>query len=147
LNRILLHFSAGAKIFYDDTGQVLEDLAVTLFSILPEPAEDLFPTDGERRQSLDEQRRSREAALADYGRILAGAGIRADRIETRLVIRRCPSLGDAILEAQDELRCCIVVLGRRGLSHQEEFIIRLHDQQGPPPCQALRGHGRRVGDP
>lgn len=28
LNRILLHFSAGARLFYDDTGQLLEDLAV-----------------------------------------------------------------------------------------------------------------------
>lgn len=100
-----------------------KDIAVTLFSILPEPAEDFLPSDEERRQWLDEKRRSREAVLADYGEILVGGGIRADRIETRLVIRRCPSLGDAILEAQDALRCCIVVLGRRGLSHQEEFIF------------------------
>lgn len=27
LNRILLHFSAGAQVFYDDTGQMLDDLA------------------------------------------------------------------------------------------------------------------------
>lgn len=100
-----------------------KDLAVTLFSILPEPAEDFFPTDGERRRWLDEKRRIREEVLAEYGKILAAAGIRADGIETRLVVRQCQSLGDAILEAQDELRCCIVVLGRRGLSHQEEFIF------------------------
>lgn len=115
--------SRRAVMYVADFFGDFKNLAVTLFSILQEPAEDLFPTDEERRQWLDEQRRSREAVLADYGKILVGAGIRADRIETRLVIRRCPSLGDAILEAQDELRCCIVVLGRRGLSRQEEFIF------------------------
>ena len=100
-----------------------QDVAITLFSILPEPSEDFFRSDDERRRWLEEHGRSREEMLEDYKRILAGAGIRADRIETRLAIRPCRSIGDAILEAQDALRCCIVVLGRRGLSHEEEFIF------------------------
>jgi nucleotide-binding universal stress UspA family protein len=32
-------------------------------------------------------------------------------------------VGDAILEEQEKLRCCIVVVGRRGLSHNEEFVF------------------------
>lgn len=99
------------------------DIVITLFSIIPEPAEDFFRSDGERRQWLEEKRREREETLAGYRKILAGAGIREDRIESRLSIRKCSSIGDAILEAQDALRCCIVVLGRRGLTHQEEFIF------------------------
>jgi nucleotide-binding universal stress UspA family protein len=100
-----------------------KEIVITLFSILPEPSEDYFHSDEERRQWLNEQRRSREAMLGGYRKILAGAGIREDRIETRLATRQCLSIGDAILEAQEELRCCIVVLGRRGLSHEEEFIF------------------------
>ena len=99
------------------------DIFITLFSILPEPSEDYFASDEERRRWFDDQRRCREEVLADYRKILVGAGIRADRVEEHLVVRSCRSIGDAILEAQDELRCCIVVLGRRGLSHEEEFIF------------------------
>jgi len=100
-----------------------EAVAITLFSILPEPPEDFFPSDEERRTWLDQNTRRREETLADYKKILVGGGIREDRVMTRLSIRRCISIGDAILEAQDELRCCIVVLGRRGVTHEEEFIF------------------------
>jgi nucleotide-binding universal stress UspA family protein len=99
------------------------DLFVTLLSILPEPPEDLFRTDGERREALLRESRSREALLGEYRRLLAAGGIRDDRIATRLSVRRCASLADAILEEQEQLRCCIVVVGRRGLSRHEEFLF------------------------
>ncbi len=100
-----------------------KDIVITLFSILPQPSEDFFPSDEERLQWLDEQKQSRERMFADYKNLLVAGGIRAEGIETRLTVRQCLSLGDAILEVQDTLRCCIVVLGRRGLSHEEEFIF------------------------
>ena len=98
-------------------------VSVTLFSIVAEPPEDFFSSDQERRQWREDQTRSREGVLADYRRILAGAGIDEERIETHLSVRQCASIGDAILAAQDAWRCCIVVLGRRGLSHDEEFLL------------------------
>lgn len=99
------------------------DLFVTMLSILPEPPRDLFPTDEQRRQWVDERKRAREAAFADYRKILVGGGLRDERIAARLVLRNYTSLADAILEEQEQLHCCIIAVGRRGLSHHEEFLF------------------------
>ncbi|MCL7487052.1 MAG: universal stress protein [Desulfobulbaceae bacterium] len=63
------------------------------------------------------------AVLDGYREILLGAGFKPNQIDVRLVIRQCASIGDAIIEEQEKLRCCIVVVGRRGISHNEEFIF------------------------
>lgn len=100
-----------------------QDVSITLLSILAEPPEDLFPAERERARWLEEQKRSRDAMFADYRKILAGAGLPEERVATHLVVRHCTSVGDAILEEQEKLRCCIVVIGRRGLSRHEEFLL------------------------
>ncbi|MDF1578045.1 MAG: universal stress protein [Desulfurivibrionaceae bacterium] len=56
-------------------------------------------------------------------RFRLNAGFEENRIATRLSIRPCVSVADEILKEQDKLRCCIVAVGRRGLSHNEEFIL------------------------
>lgn len=96
---------------------------VTLLSILPELPEDAFESEASRPQRLEERQRAREAVLAEYRKILVGGGLREEQIATHLRVRSYTSLGDAILEEQERLRCCIVVVGRRGLSRQEEFLF------------------------
>lgn len=44
-------------------------------------------------------------------------------LQDRLVVRQCTSLGEAFLQEQAELRCCMVAVGRRGLSHNAEVIL------------------------
>jgi len=96
---------------------------ITLLTILPEPEEDYFADDKEKEDWLREKKRNLEECLSLYRGILLDAGFKEDRLTTQLLIRPCSSIGDAILEEQDKLRCCIVVVGRRGLSHNEEFIF------------------------
>ena len=100
-----------------------QDVYVTLLSIIPEPSEDYFPTDRERREWLRGKEEAMRTVLAEYGEILLGGGFQARQIETRLSIRPCVSIADAILEEQENLRCCIVVVGRRGITHTEEFVF------------------------
>ncbi|MBV5307089.1 MAG: universal stress protein [Desulfobulbaceae bacterium] len=99
------------------------DVFVTLLSIIPEPTDDFFPTEEKRQQWLEEQKNHMDCALANYKGILLSAGLNEKQIEVRLVIRHCTSIGEAILEEQAKLRCCIVVVGRRGLTHNEEFLF------------------------
>ncbi len=100
------------------------DVFVTLLSIIVEPSEDFFPTEAERRQWLTEKEASMHKTLAGYKEILLGAGFEAGQIETRLSLKPSNiSVGDAILEEQEKLRCCIVVVGRRGITHSEEFVF------------------------
>ncbi len=92
-------------------------------SIIPEPSEDYFATDEKRQQWVADHEAEMNKILAKYKEILLGAGFQENQVELRLIIRQCESIGDAILEEQEKLRCCIVVVGRRGLSHNEEFIF------------------------
>ena len=115
--------SRRAVMFVADFFGAYQDLDLTLLTILPEPPEDLFRTARARQEWLEGQRRSREALCADYRAILADGGLAGERVATRIVVRHVVSLGDAILEEQEQLRCCIVVVGRRKISHHEEFIL------------------------
>lgn len=96
---------------------------ITILSIIPEPSEDYFAAEERRREWIEKQQSEVKKVLAAYKDILLGAGFREEQLEVRLVIRQCTSIGDAILEEQEKLRCCIVVVGRRGISHNEEFIF------------------------
>lgn len=100
-----------------------KNVFVTLLSIIQEPSEDYFPSDAERKTWLEDKQQAMNKILAGYREMLIEAGFREDQVETRLKIRACASVGDAILEEQEKLRCCIVVVGRRGISHNEEFIF------------------------
>jgi len=99
------------------------DVFVTLLTIIPEPSEDFFPTEAERQAWLQAKKAEMRQHLAAYKEILLGAGFQESQIESRLSVRPCTSIGDAILEEQAKLRCCIVVVGRRGISHSEEFVF------------------------
>jgi len=114
--------SRRAVMFVADFFSGNPDVFVTLLSIIPEPTEDLFPTEEKQQQWLTEKRTAMDKILAGYKEILLGAGLKDKQIEARLSIRPCTSIGDAILEEQEKLRCCIVVVGRRGISHNEEFL-------------------------
>ncbi len=115
--------SRRAVMYLADFFSDYQNVFVTLLSIIPEPSEDFFPTEAERLAWLKEKESEMQKHLAGYKEILLGAGFQDGQIETRLSIRPCTSIGDAILEEQEKLRCCIVVVGRRGISHSEEFVF------------------------
>lgn len=115
--------SKRAVMYLADFFADYKDVFVTLLSILPEPSEDFFKTEKERAEWLAAQKKLLEERLAGYKDILTGAGFGENQIESRLSVRKCSSVADAILEEQEKLRCCIIVVGRRGISHDEEFIF------------------------
>ena len=100
-----------------------KDVFITILSIIPEPSEDFFATAAAREKWRTEKKAEMDTVLARYREILSGAGFTDSQIEIRLIIRPCTSIADAILEEQAKLRCCIVVVGRRGISHNEEFVF------------------------
>jgi nucleotide-binding universal stress UspA family protein len=98
------------------------DVFITLLTVIPEPAEDFFSTEEERRQWLDDKKEFMRQKLDDYSSILIDAGFQDKQIRKQLSVEKTISVADTILAEQDKLRCCIVVVGRRGISHNEEFI-------------------------
>lgn len=100
-----------------------KDVFITILSIIPEPSEDFFATEAAREKWRSEKKEEMDMILAGYREILLGAGFADSHVEARLIIRQCTSIADAILEEQAKLRSCLVVVGRRGISHKEEFIF------------------------
>ena len=46
-----------------------------------------------------------------------------DKINVRIDTMQAPSVADCIIKEQEEMKCCTVVIGRRGISKKEEFIF------------------------
>ncbi len=115
--------SKRAVMYVADFFGSFKDIFITLLSIIPDPSEDYFATDEEKTKWLDEKKQVLEESLAGYKEILLGAGFKENQVMILLSVRQCTSIGDAIVEEQDKQRCCIVVVGRRGISHNEEFIF------------------------
>ena len=100
-----------------------KEVFITILSIIPEPSEDFFATEAAREQWRFDKETEMNKVLAGYREILLGAGFADGQVANRLIIRQCQSIADAILEEQDKLHSCLVVVGRRGISHKEEFIF------------------------
>ncbi len=115
--------SRRAVMYVADFFGSYRDVFVSLLTIIQEPSEDYFPTEEKRRRWLEDKRQAMAGVLEEYRRILLDAGITEERVAANISVRPCVSIGDAILEEQEKLRCCIVVVGRRGISHDEEFIF------------------------
>lgn len=96
---------------------------VTILTVIPEPPADYFETETERNSWLEEQKSEATRMLDKYRQILIQSGFVEDKVETIMDIRECPSIADCIIDVQRRLRCCTIVMGRRGISKREELIF------------------------
>lgn len=95
----------------------------TILNVIPEPPEDYFRTDEERVKWIEDQRSNAGKMLENYRQILIQSGFTEDKVTALTDVRYCPSVADCILDAQKRLKCCTVVIGRRGISKKEEFLF------------------------
>lgn len=95
---------------------------VTLLNIVPEPSEDYFETEEERKVWIEEHSSVAQEMLQNLRDILIQSGFREDKVAVRVEVRSCPSIADCILDDQKTLGCCTIVLGRRGISKKEEVL-------------------------
>ncbi len=96
---------------------------VTILNVISEPPEDYFRTVTERETWIKNSRAGAASMLEAYRRILLQAGFGEEKVATAVEIRTCPSVADCILDMQQTLGCCTVVIGRRGISRREEFLF------------------------
>jgi nucleotide-binding universal stress UspA family protein len=98
-------------------------IRVILLTIILEPTPEYFLTDDDRRQWIATQQKMAEELLANHKRLLVDSGFANDSVQSVMVCRQAPSIASIILEEQAKLKCCTIVIGRRGISKQEEFIF------------------------
>ena len=101
----------------------LQDIHVTLLHVIPEPDEDFFSEEEQKNQWLEKYQERMKAAIDKYHQMLVADGISEDAIEVRLPLRDCPSMAECILSERDEREYGTLIVGRRGLSRQEEFLF------------------------
>ncbi|HBI15476.1 MAG TPA: hypothetical protein DDY20_08190 [Desulfobulbaceae bacterium] len=100
-----------------------KDVVITILSIIPEPSEDFFATEAALEKWRLDKKAEMDEVLAGYSEILRSAGFVNSQIMTRLIIRKCTSIAEAILEEHARLHYRMIVVGRRGISHKEEFVF------------------------
>jgi len=112
-----------AVLFVGDFFGCYEGFQVTLLHIILEPEATFFPNNDERTKWLATQREEARKVMGEYKNILTDAGFPEDKINVRIDSMRAPSVADCIIKEQEEMKCCTIVIGRRGISKKEEFIF------------------------
>lgn len=96
---------------------------VTVLHVIREPEEDFFPQKADRNQWYDEYRQQVDQMLEKYRSILIDAGFDPKDVSTHSTTRYCPSMAECILAERDNTEYSTLVVGRKGLSHKEEFLF------------------------
>jgi nucleotide-binding universal stress UspA family protein len=96
---------------------------VTLLSIIPEPSEDYFAADANRKEWTEKYRARMLAVLEECRKILVDSGFGEDRVEVMVDSMYCPSAAECIINEQKKLGCSTIVVGKRGISKKEEFLF------------------------
>jgi nucleotide-binding universal stress UspA family protein len=96
---------------------------VTLLHIILEPAAGHFGSEAEHRAWVEEREQQARDALDSYCRLLAEGGVPEGQVDVLIEAVQASSIADAILGVQEWLQGCTIVVGRRGLSKREEFLL------------------------
>jgi nucleotide-binding universal stress UspA family protein len=96
---------------------------VTLLSIIPDPSEDFFAVDVDRKQWIEKYRARVLKMLEECRQILVAAGFGKERVDVVVDSMYCPSVAECIIMEQKKLRCSTIVVGRKGMSRREEILF------------------------
>jgi nucleotide-binding universal stress UspA family protein len=112
-----------AVLFVGDFFGCYEGFQVTLLHIILEPEATYFRDNKERQEWLASKLEDAKKVMEEYRNILIDAGFLEDKINVRIDTMRAPSVADCIIKEQEQMKCCTIVIGRRGISKKEEFIF------------------------
>ena len=112
-----------AVLFVADFFGCYESFQVTLLHIILEPDATFFRANDERQKWKDDRLAEANRFMAEYRHILVDSGFPEDKVNVRINMMRAPSIADCIMQEQEEMKCCTIVIGRRGISKKEEFIF------------------------
>ena len=112
-----------AVLFVGDFFGCYSGFLITLLHVILEPEATFFANNDERKKWLADQRQKAQKVMEEYRHILLDAGFPDDKVNVRIDTMRAPSVADCIIKEQEEMKCCTIVIGRRGISKKEEFIF------------------------
>jgi len=98
------------------------DVRITVLHVVQRPAPDQFADAATLATWTEEAMAAAQATLDGARERLMARGIPAQRIGSEIEVIDVATVADAILAVRRRLGCCTVVVGRRRLSKQEEFL-------------------------
>jgi len=101
----------------------LPGFRIYLLHVLSPPEEDFFPSAAAKDAYVQKHRQEIERILQAYHQILTDNGFAAEAVSTHAPERYCPSIADCILAERELLQPSTIVIGRQGVSRQEEFLF------------------------
>lgn len=101
----------------------IKGFKATVLHIISEPNQDYFPKESDKDQWYNEYSNNVEKMLDKYRNILINAGFNPEDVSIRSTIRNCPSMAECILAERDNTEYSTLVVGRKGLTHTEEFLF------------------------
>jgi nucleotide-binding universal stress UspA family protein len=107
-------------------GQLLggiKGFKVTVLHVISEPDEDYFSKECDEDKWYNDYREQVDQMLNKYRNILIDAGFNPEDVSTRSTIRYCPSMAECILAELDNVEYSTLVVGRKGLTYKEEFLL------------------------
>jgi nucleotide-binding universal stress UspA family protein len=96
---------------------------VTLLHVVPKPEEDFFKDAKEEKKWLQNYSHKIAALLEQYRQTLIRWGFVASDVTIRSPVRYCSSMAECILAERDEVDYDTIVVGRQGLSQNEDFVF------------------------
>jgi nucleotide-binding universal stress UspA family protein len=96
---------------------------ITIVSIVEEPGPDQFQDQEAAQRYMQEKKETIKKVLRDARDALIQMGVPESAITVKLDQRRCESLAQCIIEEQQAEDFGTVVVGRRGISKDEEFLF------------------------
>ena len=101
----------------------LDNFKIALLHVIVEPEADYFQDNAEMESWLSRYRKKIKTVLQDYRKRLIDCGVDASRIDIRVKMKSCPSLAECILSERKKLEYDTIVVGRQGISRNEEFLF------------------------
>ncbi len=95
---------------------------INLLAIIPEPSEDYFFSEDEKADWIKDKNVLARGILDGHRKTLIKAGFAEEHVDSQAIMMECMSIAECILHQMNKLSCGTVVIGRRGISHKEEFI-------------------------
>jgi nucleotide-binding universal stress UspA family protein len=95
----------------------------TIFSLLPLPTTEFFESEEERSTWIRERLSKMEGLLETYRKILIQSGFPEEKVFSEVVVKESPSIAEGIMDEQQKLGSCTIVVARHGISREEEFLM------------------------
>ncbi len=101
----------------------IKGFRVAVLHVISEPDEDYFQSESEKDKWYKEYRQRVDQMLEKYRIILIDTGFDPGDVLVRSTVRYCPSMAECILAEVDQTEYSTLVVGRKGLTHKEEFLF------------------------